>query len=132
MKRLIAALALGAAIALGGCAQGVNTTVSTVKAQQTVDLLQSAHKAALRVELIYISQPPCGLSGSPPAPLCASYAVGVKMKALDDKATAALAHAQRAIDTAGSNPTVVNAAIAAAQLAVSELQTFTSSYEVRK
>lgn len=118
-------LALFGLLALGACA--TTTPVPTVKAQQTLDLLQSTHRAVLRAEVIYIKQPGCGLPASPPPPLCASLAVGKKMQQLDAKASAALAEAQAAIDTAGSNPALVDLAVTAAKLAVTEMQTFATS-----
>ena len=128
---------LSCLLLLGACStfnptQIANTPVPTVKAQQTVDLLQATHKATLRAELIYIMQPACGLPASSLPPLCASYAVGKEMKRLDDIATREIARAQTAIDTLGSNPAAIDAAVAAAQLAVSTLQTYTAKYEVKK
>lgn len=124
MKKLFASIAV--VLLLGGCtALGLNDTkVSTVKAQQTVDLLQSTRTTVLTGEVIYLQQAPCGLAASPPPPLCASYAVGKEMRRLNGIAGPALAKAQTAIDNAGANPGAVDAAVAAAKLAVSELQTY--------
>lgn len=128
MKRHLSILALGAMIALGGCSafQNASAPVSTVKAQQTLDLLQAAHKPYVRFQLTYLTQPPCGLAGSPRPPFCASYAAGKAMKAADDKLTVALTTAQDAIDHLGDNPAAINAALAAAQLALAELKTITA------
>lgn len=126
MKKLLIVFAV-VALMLGGCASLTSTTVSTATPQKTLDLLQATHRTVLRAELIYIMQPPCGKSASPPAPLCASYAVGKKMSDLDAKATKALADAQAAIDTVGSNPALVDLAVQGAKLAVTELQNFTTT-----
>lgn len=125
MKKLIAGAIL--ILLMGGCSSLATSTVSTVKPQQALDLLQATHKTVLNAEVIYILQPPCGKPASPPAPFCASLAVGKQMQQLDVMATKALADAQTAIDNAGSNPTAVTTAIAAANLAVIELQTFTNA-----
>jgi hypothetical protein len=123
MKSIATAILAAIALALCACSpvQLATTPVPTVKAQQTLDLLQATHKAVLRGEVIYINQPGCGLPASPPPPLCASLVVGRKMKQLDDTATKALAEAQATIDTLGSSPAAITAAIAAANLAVTEL-----------
>jgi hypothetical protein len=127
MKRYLAILCL---LALGACStiQTATAPVPTVKAQQALDLLQATHKTVLQAEVIYILQPACGLKGSPPAPACASYAVGLKMKALDATATKAIAEAQKTVSTLGATPAAIDAAIAGAQLAVTEFQNFTNSY----
>lgn len=129
----LAALLLCAPL-LGACgvAQIASTPVSTVKAQQAIDLSQSIHKATVQAEVIYLKQPGCGLPASPPAPLCASYAVGLRMKSLDDTATKAIADAQKTIDAAGPNPAAIDAAVAAANFAVTQFQNFTAAYGAKK
>lgn len=131
MKTMLMALMASAALSIGGCSalQTATGPVSTVKAQQAVDLLQTTHKTVLRAELIYLMQPACGRAGSPAPPLCASYAVGQQMQRLDDTASQALVDAQKAIDTLGSNPAAIDAAVAAARLAVGELQNYTDKYK---
>jgi hypothetical protein len=124
MRKYIALIAL---LVLGACSTLGTTTVSTVKAQQLVDVAVAAYKADLRAETLYLRQPPCGLATSPPPPLCASYAVGVKWKALDEKLKAAILKTQSTIDVLGSNPTAVAAAVSALQLALDELAAFTNS-----
>lgn len=133
MKKFALIVAIGSiALSLTACGktteQIVNTPVSTVKAQQTIDFLQSTNKAVLRGELIYLNQRPCTLPGSPPPPLCASYAVGLQMKRLDDKAATALTTAQDAVEKLGDNPAAIDAAIAAAKIAVDEFKNFTNGY----
>lgn len=123
MRKLLAVLAL---LALGACATFSTATVPTVKAQQAIDLAVAAYKADLRAENIYLRQPACGRPTSPPPPLCASYAVGAKWKALDEKLKAAIMKAQTAIDVLGTNPTVVAAAVTGMQLALDELAAFTA------
>ena len=129
MRKIFASLAL--VLLLAGCTSVASKTVPTVKAQQTVDLAQSAYKANLRAELLYLNQKPCGLAGSPKAPFCASYAVGVKWKELDEKLKRAITNAQGVLNTVGSDPKVVDAAIAAIQLVLEELDAFTASTGVR-
>jgi hypothetical protein len=119
-------LVLVALLVLGACSTLQTTTVSTVKAQQLVDVAVAVYKADLRAETLYLRQPACGLPASPPPPLCASYAVGVKWKALDEKLKSAIQKTQTTIDTLGSNPTAVSAAVAALQLALDELAAFTN------
>lgn len=129
MRKLIAAFAI--ALTLGACSSLQSATVPTVKAQQAVDFAQSAYKADLRAELIYLNQPACGLAKSPPAPLCASYAVGVKWKAIDEKLKKAIADAQTKISTLGTDPKVIDAAVAGIQLVLTELEDFTASTGVK-
>lgn len=124
MKLLKTAVAILAAVALSACASLSTTTVPTVKAQQVVDLAISVEKASLRAENIYLAQRPCGLAGSPPPPLCASYAVGVKWKSLDGAVKARRIAVQSAVNTLGTDPKVLDAAVAALQLATNELQNF--------
>lgn len=128
MKRFIAILCL---LALGACSTFQTATVPTVKAQQAVDFATAAYKADLRAEVIYLSQPACGLPRSPPAPLCASYAVGTQWKAIDTRLKAAIILAQAKIDTLGADPKAIDAALGAIQLVLVELETFTSSNGVK-
>lgn len=124
MKRYLAVLAL---LALGACSTLQTTTVSTVKAQQTIDLAVAAYKADLRAEIIYLRLPPCGITGSPPKPLCASYAVAAKWKALDTKLHNAITTAQVRLDAVGTDPKVIDAAVAAIEVVLAEIETFTAS-----
>lgn len=124
MKR-IAFLAL---LALGACSS-LSTTVSTVKAQQAVDLAVAAYKVDLDAENIYLAQAPCGPKNLPP--LCASYAVGVLWKAADQKVKAAIIDTQVKIDALGSDPKVIDAAVADMQLALAQLNTFTVTYKAK-
>lgn len=128
MKRYLAVLAF--ALLLPGCSilTAANTPVSTVDAQKAIIALQLGHAAALTTELVYLNQPPCGLAGSPAAPLCASLKVGKQMKAADVAFTATMATAQGALADLGDNPTVVNAAITAAQAALASFQAITATY----
>ena len=133
MRKTYTLFALLAPLVLvGACSTFQNTTVPTVKAQQAVDLAVSAYKVDLDAENIYLKQPPCGLAGSPPAPLCASYAVGVQWKAADEKVKKAITDTQTAINTVGTNPKVLDAAVAAMQLVLSELNNFTNVHKVAK
>lgn len=131
MKRFLAVVAF---LALGACSTITSLTspVSVVKAQQTIDLVVATHKTTLQAEVIYLLQPPCGLKASPAPPLCASYAVGLQWKAIDDKVDRAVADAQAKINALGTDPTVLNAAIAAAQLAMSELSNFSAANGAKK
>lgn len=128
MKKLLAVLCL---LALGACSSLQTATVPTVKAQQLIDVAQAAYEADLRAENIYLAQPPCGLAKSPPAPLCGSYSIGVKWKAIDVKLKAAITDAQAKVTTLGTDPKIIDAAVAAIQLVLTELANFTSSNGVR-
>lgn len=132
MKRSIAVAAIALCLSACNPASVATTTVPTVKAQQAVDLAVAAYKVDLDAENIYLRLAPCGLAASPPPPLCASYAVGVKWKAIDVKVRAAIADTQAKINTLGTDPTVINAAVAAMQLAVAELDNFATPYKVTK
>lgn len=129
MRKILAVLAL---LALGACSTFQTATVPTVKAQQVVDLAQSVYKADLRAENIYLAQPPCGLAKSPQPPLCASYAVGLQWKAIDEKLKMAIADTQAKINTLGTDPKVLDAAVAALQLVLTELDNFTTVHGVKK
>ena len=124
MKNLLVILCL---FALSACANLSTTTVPTVKAQQVVDLAISVEKASLRAENIYLAQKPCGLAGSSPPPLCASYAAGVKWKSLDDAVKTRRVKVQEAINTLGTDPKVLDLAVEALQLATNELQTYVAT-----
>lgn len=121
------AIVLALLFALGGCStiQTLTTPVSTVDAQKALVTLQLAHAAALTSELVYLNQPACGLAGSKPPPFCASLKVGKQMKAADVVFTKAMDAAQSAVADLGENPTVVSAAIKAAEVALTALQTLT-------
>lgn len=127
MKKLFASLAV--VLLLGGCtALGLSTTtVSTTKAQQMVDLSLSVQRTVLRGETIYLKQPPCGLPASPAPPLCASLAVGQKVKALDARLKSSTANVQAAITSAGANPTIDKAIVDALELAMTELKSYASN-----
>lgn len=124
MRRILVVLCL---LALGACSTFQTATVPTVKAQQLVDFATSTYKTSLRAENIYLRQAPCGLANSPKPPLCASYAVGVKWKAIDEKLKAAITDTQAKIDKLGTDPKVIDAAVAGIQLVLSELDNFTNS-----
>jgi hypothetical protein len=128
MQKYLALLCL---LVLGACSTFQASTVSTVKAQQAVDFAQAAYKAGLRAELLYLNQKPCGLTGSSPPPFCASYAVGVKWKALDEKLKKAIVDLQDKINTLGTDPKVLDAAVAAVQFALAELESFSASNGVK-
>jgi hypothetical protein len=123
MRKLFAIFAL---LALGACSTFASTTVSTVKVQQGIDFAVAAYKADLRAEIMYLRQPPCGLANSPKPPLCASYAVGIKWKALDAKLKGAITDAQTKLDAVGTDPKVIDAAMAAIQLVLIEIENFST------
>lgn len=104
--------------ALTGCAAAGSSTVDT--ATEALATVQKVHAEALTAELIYLNQPPCGLAGSLPAPLCASYAVALQIQVANAKADQAVKVAEDALKSAGTNPTTFQLAIAAAQAAVAE------------
>jgi len=128
MKKLLAIAAMGITLAACNTLQTLNTPVSTVDAQKALVTLQLAHAAALTTELVYLNQPACGLAGSRPPPFCASLKVGKQMKAADVAFTGTMTAAQSAVADLGESASVIDAAIKAAQAALSSFQAITAAY----
>jgi hypothetical protein len=133
VKRLIPIAAV--ALALAGCSflQKVETAVTkpfnTTDPQKAVLALQQAHQVELVLFVAYLKQPPCGTAEAPPAPLCASYAVGVQWKKAEDAFDTAVSAAENAVKTMGDQTTIVNAAIATATNAYDALSKISDQYK---
>ncbi len=128
-KKLFASLAI--ALLLGGCgafkASTTQVPVTKAEAQQALAEVQKGHAITVKLQTVYLRQTPCGTPGARPAPLCASYRVGVQMKAYDDAFSKTISAAQNDIDTLGDNPTVLALAVKSAQLAYTTFKTFTET-----
>lgn len=141
LKSALRTLAIvAAALTLSGCggwvpdlakAYGTASTtevpVTKADAQKALAALQIGHAAVVRTQTAYLKQTPCGAADAKAPPFCASYRVGVQMKAYDDAFSKSMAAAQNDVDTLGDNPTVLATAVKAAQLAFATFKSFTDA-----
>jgi len=111
------------------CSTTTGTTgYSADQARADLVTVQKAHAVALSAELLYLRQAPCGLAGSLPAPLCASYKVGVQMQAANKAADGTIAAAEAAVENIGDNPNALKLAVEGAKAAMASWQALTAAY----
>lgn len=125
LKRLlISATALALASTLGACsgvesvAKAASTPVGvTTQAQalNTIVVLKSGYGVAVRAATAYVKQPPCGLAGSPGAPLCSDTATVLSMSKLQGSTGAAINAAEELAKKIDPDMSILSAAIAGAQ-----------------
>lgn len=127
MKKLWMALAVGVALALGGCSvfQPAATVDTTNYAKAAADA-KISYNAALQVATVYARRPRCGMPTSPV--ICSDRAVLDVMMKASDAANDATQAAENAVRSLGSNPTVVAALVEAAKAAVVALTKITANY----
>jgi hypothetical protein len=123
---------LGACSTLQNAYTAVTKPFNTDSPQKVVLSLQQAHQAELIVFATYLKQTPCGMPGAAPAPLCASYAVGIQWKKAEDAFDTAINAAENALSTMGDQTTIVQAAITTAKNAYQALQTISTQYGASK
>ncbi len=128
--RKIVAIALF--LALGACqlAGGTTTTLDGAGAQKAVYAAKASYAAALTVAVAYNELPRCN---KPAAPIvCSDVNAVAQLRKADQAASAALDSAETGVRQLGSSPTVLTAAVIAAQRAVEAYGSIVALYQPKK
>ncbi len=125
MRKMIAVTAL---LLLGGCqaASVATTTFDPSGAQKTVYAIKSGYAAALTVAVAYNEQPRCGQPTSPR--LCSDAGVVAAIRKADAATFATIDSAETAVRTL-KDPTVIGAAITAAQASLDAYKKVVAIYK---
>lgn len=137
MTKLLAMLAIGLMVALGGCANDsskgptypVVGTVDQKKLEQSADAARLTYYGILRVMAEYVSQPRCGTAGAPLAPLCSSQRAVNEMRRIELAADTATKGAVDIATSPTKSPLALANAVMDAQRAVSVFRNTVAAYK---
>lgn len=116
--------ALASILFLTAC--GASGTVSMTDPAKAAFAARSAYAVALTAANQYAALPRCGQATSPV--VCSQQSVVVAMRQASTAADAATLNGEHAVRSLGANPTVVQAAVVAAEASVKSLQQINATY----